>query len=138
MSLGMLILLAAVLSGGGASPHIVLVFLGFVLFNLAMNAGPNATTFTLAPELFPTAVRASASGFAAAAAKTGATLGIFVLPQVKEFWGVAGVWLLMAIVSALGALITLILGKIVRDIPEGRGLEEVSQPMVASRSNTGR
>ena len=103
-----------------------------------MNAGPNATTFTLAPELFPTAVRASASGFAAAAAKTGATLGIFVLPQVKEFWGVAGVLFLMAIVGALGALITLILGKIVRDIPEGRGLEEVSQPMVASRPNTGR
>jgi putative MFS transporter len=136
MTLGMLILLAAVLSGGGASAHIALVFAGFILFNLAMNAGPNATTFTLAPELFPTSVRASASGFAAAAAKTGATLGIFLLPQVKEFRGVAGVLLLMAIVSALGAAITLILGKIVRDIPEGRGLEEVSQPNVASRPNT--
>jgi hypothetical protein len=44
----------------------------------------------------------------------------------------------MAIVSALGALITLILGKIIRDIPEGRGLEEVSQPMVASRPTPGR
>ncbi|MGE3986894.1 MFS transporter [Pseudorhodoplanes sp.] len=133
MTLGMLILLAAVLSSGSASPHIALIFLGFVLFNLAMNAGPNATTFTLAPELFPTAVRASASGFAAAAAKTGATLGIFLLPQVKEFWGVAGVLFLMAIVSTLGAAITLILGKIIRDIPEGRGLEEVSQPIVASQ-----
>lgn len=138
MALGMLVLLAAVLSGGGASPHIALVFIGFILFNLAMNAGPNATTFTLAPELFPTAVRASASGFAAAAAKAGATLGIFLLPQVKEFWGVAGVLVLMAIVSVLGAVITLILGKIIRDIPEGRGLEEVSQPMVASHHQAGR
>ena len=50
----------------------------------------------------------------------------------------AGVLLLMAIVSGLGAVITLILGKIIRDIPEGRGLEEVSQPMVASCPNTGR
>jgi hypothetical protein len=33
-----------------------------------MNAGPNATTFALAPELFPTGIRASASGFAAATA----------------------------------------------------------------------
>lgn len=132
MTLGMLILLGAVLSDGGAGAHIALVFAGFILFNLAMNAGPNATTFTLAPELFPTAVRASASGFAAAAAKTGATLGIFLLPQVKEFWGVAGVLLLMAIVSALGAAITLILARDIRDIPEGRGLEEVSQPNVAS------
>jgi hypothetical protein len=57
---------------------------------------------------------------------------------VKEFWGVAGVLLLMAIVSSLGAGITLILGKIVRDIPEGRGLEEVSQPMVASQGRHAR
>jgi MFS family permease len=138
MTLGMLILLAAVLSGGSASPHIALVFAGFILFNLAMNAGPNATTFTLAPELFPTAVRASASGFAAAAAKTGATFGIFLLPQVKEFSGVAGVLALMAIVSTLGAALTLILAKQIRDIPEGRGLEEVSQPNVASPTDAGR
>ena len=64
-----------------------------------MNAGPNATTFTLPPELFPTAVRASASGFAAATAKVGATLGIFVLPQVKAYFGVSGVLALMAGVS---------------------------------------
>jgi MFS family permease len=136
MMLGMLVLLGAVLWGGSASPHIALVFAGFILFNLAMNAGPNATTFTLAPELFPTSVRASASGFAAAAAKTGATFGIFVLPQVKEFSGVAGVLALMAIVGALGATITLVLARDVRDIPEGRGLEEVSQPNVASQSDT--
>ncbi len=49
---------------------------GLILFNLAMNCGPKATTFTLAPELFPTAVRGFASGFAAASAKAGATFGI--------------------------------------------------------------
>ena len=91
MTLGMLILAFAVLAGGGAAAHVPIVFAGFILFNLAMNAGPNATTFSLAPELFPTSVRASASGFAAATAKVGATLGIFVLPQVKEHWGVAAV-----------------------------------------------
>jgi len=42
-----------------------LVIGGFALFNLAMNAGPNATTFTLAPTLFPTSIRGSAPGFAA-------------------------------------------------------------------------
>ena len=73
--------------GSASGAHLALVFAGFILFNLAMNAGPNATTFTLAPELFPTGIRASASGFAAAAAKVGATLGIFVLPQVKEYAG---------------------------------------------------
>jgi len=127
MTLGMLILTAAVLAGGGAAAHIPIVFAGFILFNLAMNAGPNATTFALAPELFPTSVRASASGFAAATAKLGATLGIFVLPQVKEFWGVAAVLIMMAVVSALGAAITAILARVVHEIPEGRGLDEVAK-----------
>jgi len=55
--------------------HLGFVIAGFILFNFAMNAGPNSTTFTLAPALFPTAIRASASGFAASCAKIGATFG---------------------------------------------------------------
>ncbi len=93
----------------------------------------HSTAFPLAPELFPHRGRACASGLAAAVAKTGATWRIFVLSQVKEFRGVVGVLFLMAIVSALGAVITLILGMIVRNSRECRGLEEVSQPMVASQ-----
>jgi MFS family permease len=124
MTLGMLILAFAVLAGGGAAAPVPIVFAGLILFNLAMNAGPNATTFSLAPELFPTSVRASASGFAAATAKIGATLGIFVLPQVKEHWGVAAVLIMMAVVSALGATITAVLAREVHEIPEGRGLDE--------------
>ena len=126
MTLGMLLLLFAVTAGSASSFHLVFVFAGFILFNLAMNAGPNATTFTLAPELFPTSVRASASGFAAASAKVGATLGIFVLPQVKESAGVAGVLALMALVSVCGAMATLIFARNIQ-VPEGIGLEEHSQ-----------
>ncbi len=126
MTLGMLILTFAVLAGGGAAAHVPIVFAGFILFNLAMNAGPNATTFSLAPELFPTSVRASAGGFAAATAKVGATLGIFVLPQVKEHWGIAAVLIMMAAVSALGAAVTVVLARGIHEIPEGRGLDEVA------------
>ena len=57
-----------------------------------------------APELVPNSVRASAGGFASAAAKVGATLGIFVLPQVKAHGGLAAVLVMMAIVSVLGRL----------------------------------
>ena len=127
MTLGMLVLLFAVTAGSASVFHLVFVFAGFILFNLAMNAGPNATTFTLAPELFPTSVRASASGFAAASAKVGATLGIFVLPQVKEFAGVAGVLALMALVSACGAIATLVFARNIQ-VPEGVGLEVPSRP----------
>jgi MFS transporter, putative metabolite transport protein len=124
MTLGMLILVAPELAAGGAAAHVWLVFVGFILFNLAMNAGPNATTFALAPELFPTKIRASAGGFAAATAKIGATLGIFVLPQVKAHGGVAAVLIMMAIVSGLGAVVTAILAREVGEIPEGRSIDE--------------
>jgi len=124
MTLGMLILVAPELAAGGATAHVWLVFAGFILFNLAMNTGPNATTFALAPELFPTRIRASAGGFAAAAAKVGATLGIFVLPQVKAHGGIAAVLIMMAIVSGLGAAVTAILAREVGEIPEGRSIDE--------------
>jgi MFS family permease len=124
MTLGMLILVVPELTAGGAAAHVWLVFAGFILFNLAMNAGPNATTFALAPELFPTGFRASAGGFAAAAAKVGATLGIFVLPQVKAHGGVAAVLVMMAIVSGLGAVVTAILAREVGEIQEGRSIDE--------------
>ena len=124
MTIGMLILLTPQFAAGGAAAHVPIVFIGFILFNLAMNAGPNATTFGLAPELFPTGIRASAGGFAAAAAKLGATLGIFILPLVKARGGVAEVLMMMAVVSALGALATAILAREVGEIPEGRSIDE--------------
>jgi MFS transporter, putative metabolite transport protein len=124
MTIGMLILLTPHFAAGGAAAHVPIVFIGFILFNLAMNAGPNATTFGLPPELFPTGIRASAGGFAAAAAKVGATLGIFILPLVKARGGVAEVLMMMAIVSALGALATAVLAREVGEIPEGRSIDE--------------
>jgi MFS transporter, putative metabolite transport protein len=112
MAFGMLLLMIAVsLSNSSASAgHIPLVFAGFILFNLLMNAGPNSTTFTLAPILFPTQLRATASGFAAGVAKMGATLGVFVLPILKGTFGVPAVLGMMAAVSLLGLVVTLVFG----------------------------
>ena len=66
-------------------------------------------------------MRALASGFAAAMAKVGATLGTFALPLVKAEFGVAGVVGLLAGVAALGAVVTLAFAAEVR---EGSRLEE--------------
>jgi len=110
MAFGMLLLMIVVsLSNSPAGMgHIPLVFAGFILFNLLMNAGPNSTTFTLAPILFPTQLRGTASGFAAGVAKIGATLGVFVLPILKAKFGVPAVLGMMAVVSVLGLVVTLI------------------------------
>ena len=109
MAFGMLLLMIAVHlsnSPGGAG-RVPLVFAGFIIFNLLMNAGPNSTTFTLAPILFPTQLRATASGFAAGVAKIGATFGVFVLPVLKGKFGVPAVLGMMAAVSVLGLIVTL-------------------------------
>ena len=110
MAVGMLVLVAAV-GLTNSSLHIPLVFVGFILFNLLMNAGPNSTTFTLAPILFPTELRGTAGGFAAGVAKLGATLGVFLLPILKEKFGVPSVLGIVSAVSVLGLIVTLILGR---------------------------
>ena len=110
MTFGMLLLMIAV-QLSTCSLHIPLVFAGFILFNVLMNAGPNSTTFTLAPILFPTQLRGAASGFAAGVAKIGATLGVFVLPILKGRFGVPAVLGMMAAVSVLGLVVTLVCGR---------------------------
>jgi MFS transporter, putative metabolite transport protein len=110
MACGMTLLtIAAYLAN--SSLHVPLVFTGFILFNLLMNAGPNSTTFTLAPILFPTQLRATASGFAAGVAKIGATFGVFVLPILKGKFGVPAVLGMVVVVSLLGLAVTLVFGR---------------------------
>ncbi|MEG3438179.1 MFS transporter [Pannus brasiliensis CCIBt3594] len=108
MVAGMLVLALASSLPDTAGSRLGLIYLGFIVFNLCMNAGPNTTTFTLPAQLFPTRIRASGSGLAAACGKVGATLGIFFLPGLKASFGISGVLILMAIVSGFGWLITFI------------------------------
>ena len=51
------------------------------------------------------------SGFAAGVAKIGATFGVFVLPILKSKFGVSAVLGMVAAVSVLGLVITLIFGR---------------------------
>ena len=110
MTCGMILLMVAVYLSN-SSLHIPLVLTGFIVFNLLMNAGPNSTTFSLAPILFPTQLRATASGFAASVAKIGATFGVFVLPILKGKFGVPAVLAMVVAVSVLGLVVTLVFGR---------------------------
>jgi MFS transporter, putative metabolite transport protein len=110
MVFGMLLLITAIYLSN-SSLHIPLLFTGFIVFNLSMNAGPNSTTFTLPPILFPTQLRATAGGFAASVAKIGATLGVFVLPILKGKFGVPAVLEMLVVVSLLGLVVTLLFGR---------------------------
>lgn len=69
--------------------QIVLVFAGFMLFNLMTNLGPNSMTYLLAGEVFPTHLRGTGAGMAASVAKVGAVLTAFLFPILLEEWGTA-------------------------------------------------
>jgi hypothetical protein len=125
MTLGMLVLVAALWAGGPAHPSVAAIFAGFILFNLAMNAGPHSTTFALPAELFPTQLRGAGSGFASASAKVGAALGAFFLPVIKAEFGLSAVLLLVAAVSLAGALVTALL---VEELGGARSLEARHAP----------
>ena len=83
--------------------------------------GPNMTTFVMPGELYPVSVRATGHGISAGIGKFGAFVGVFLFPVLKDNLGWRGTLLLTAGVSALGALLTLVLPE-----PSGRSLEDIS------------
>ena len=117
MTLGMLLILMAWFTGS----NIFLVFAGFIIFNLLLNMGPNATTFILPVELFPTRVRGSAHGMASAVAKCGAAAGIFLIPIVQEVAGIAGVLAVVGLVCIAGLVFTVLF----RIETSGQSLDEI-------------
>jgi MFS family permease len=122
MAIGLVILAASDWLPATDPFNLVLVFIGFFIFNLMMNAGPNSTTFLLSGEVFPTSIRASGAGFAAAIAKAGAVLGTFALPILQTSLGTSLLLLLLSVICLLAAAITYGL----RIETMGRSLEAVS------------
>jgi MFS family permease len=114
----------AALSGHFDGPtQTILIFVGFMLFNFMTNMGPNAQTYLIAGEVFPTEIRAKGAGFAASFAKVGAVATAFLFPILLAgigtdalLWGLVGT-------SLLGALVTWW----VRIETAGRSLEEVDR-----------
>ncbi|KAK5746622.1 hypothetical protein LTR17_000638 [Elasticomyces elasticus] len=87
----------------------------FTLSQFFLNAGPNATTFLIPVEVFPTRVRGTAHGIAAASGKAGAVLTAFAFGTITDRIGIQGVLALFSGIMALCALVTL-------TIPETKGL----------------
>lgn len=83
---------------------------GFILFELALNAGPHLITFILPSQVFAVNDRGTGAGVAASIGKLGAVIGAFCIPVILHRWGATGVLLVSIVVMALGALITWIFG----------------------------
>ena len=100
------LLLAALSSNFSDGAQILLIFSGFMLFNFMTNLGPNAQTYLLAGEVFPTAIRGKGAGFAAAFAKIGAVLTAFFFPILLAAVGTQALLYGLIGTSFLGAAVT--------------------------------
>jgi len=99
-------LLIAAFGSINGSNNLAVIVVGFVLFQFMTNLGPNAQTYLLAGEVFPTRLRGLGAGMAAATGKVGAVITAFLFPTLLADWGTDRLLPLLALTSLLGAVIT--------------------------------
>jgi MFS family permease len=100
----------------GVAKNAVLFLLLFGVSYFFTEFGPNMTTFVLPGEVFPTSIRGMGDGISAAGGKVGAFIGALLVPTLLKTIHLSGVMGLMAGVSLIGILLTLVA------IPEPKGL----------------
>jgi len=103
-AIGLFIASLSASTSGGAQT--ALIFIGFMLFNFMTNMGPNAQTYLLAGEVFPTRIRAQGAGFSAAFAKIGAVTTAFLFPVLLADIGTRTLLYILVCTSLFGALVT--------------------------------
>ena len=102
-ALGLLIAAAGNFNGAN---NLVLIGVGFFLFQFMTNLGPNSQTYLIAGEVFPTKIRGVGAGFAAASGKVGAVITAFFFPALLSGFGADRLLPLLALTSLIGALVT--------------------------------
>ena len=100
------LLLASFSTYASGSTKLFLIGAGFMLFNFMTNLGPNAQTYLLAGEVFPTAIRGKGAGFAAAVGKIGAVATAFLFPIFLTSIGTTSLLYILVCTSVLGAIVT--------------------------------
>ena len=128
---GLLIASFSTAAQGGAKT--LLIFVGFMLFNFMTNLGPNAQTYLLAGEVFPTAIRGKGAGFAAAFAKVGAVLTAFLFPILLVGIGTSALLYGLVVTSILGAIVTWLF-RIETTGIDLDALEQTKEPAAAAAS----
>lgn len=88
------------------SSRTALLFTGFMLFSFMTNLGPNAMTYLIAGEVFPTRIRGLGAGVAASTAKIGAAATAFLFPVLLADLGTKTILYGLIVTSLVGALIT--------------------------------
>ncbi len=108
-------------AGTGTDAFVYAALLSF--FNL----GAWAIVYTYSPELYPTAIRATGAGIAAAVGRIGGIIGPFLTPVLVPTLGQSGVFALFMVVLVVTALNVWLLA----EETKGRSLEEISGAVAA-------
>lgn len=84
--------------------------IGFMIFELFLNAGPNLITYIIPPQIYSVADRGLGAGLAAAFGKVGAILGVVLMPMFLFWGGVKLVLIACTFIFFVGAAVTVIMG----------------------------
>jgi putative MFS transporter len=110
---------AAFLFGNAGTGTDAFVYAALLSF---FNLGAWAIVYTYSPELYPTAIRATGAGIAAAVGRIGGIIGPFLTPVLVPIFGQSGVFALFMVVLIVTALSVWLLA----EETKGRSLEEIS------------
>ena len=108
-------------SGTGTDAFVYAALLSF--FNL----GAWGVVYTISPELYPTAVRATGAGVAASVGRIGGIIGPFLTPVLVPTLGQSGVFAMFMILLVVTATSVWLLA----EETKGRSLEEIAGPAAA-------
>jgi len=108
-------------AGTGTDAFLYAALLSF--FNL----GAWAIVYTYSPELYPTAIRATGAGMAAAVGRIGGIIGPFLTPVLVPTLGQSGVFVMFMVLLVVTALNVWLLA----EETKGRSLEEIAGQVAA-------
>lgn len=97
------------------------VIFGFTLFCIA-TGGPSVECWIIPNEVFPTDIRASATGISTAISRVGAAVGTYLVPSMLLGMGVGNTMLVMAGICLLGLILCITLA----EETKGLSLKEAS------------
>ena len=115
---------SAFLFGNAGTDTLAFVWIALLSF---FNLGAWGVVYTMSPELYPTAIRATGSGVAASIGRIGGTIGPFLTPVLVPAMGQTGLFALFMALLLVTALNVFALA----EETKGRSLEEIAGPVAA-------
>jgi MFS transporter, putative metabolite:H+ symporter len=115
---------AAFLFGNAGTGTDAFVYAALLSF---FNLGAWGVVYAYSPELYPTAVRATGAGVAAAVGRIGGIIGPFLTPVLVPTLGQSGVFAMFMVLLVVTALNVWVLA----EETKGRSLEEIAGPVAA-------